>query len=78
MGVDVVKPWFKHYPEEVSQTMEYDKRPLHEFLEESASRFPDKEAVHFMGTELTFQQISDSAKNSRRTYNHWVWRKVIE
>lgn len=62
MGVDVVKPWFKHYPEEVSQTMEYDKRPLHEFLEESASRFPDKEAVHFMGTELTFQQISDSAK----------------
>ncbi|RPF55425.1 long-chain-fatty-acid--CoA ligase [Aquisalibacillus elongatus] len=62
MGVDLTKPWFKHYPEEVPKTMEYDNRPLHGLLMDAAENYPDKVAIHFMGKELTYQEVYDSAK----------------
>ncbi|TFB24975.1 long-chain-fatty-acid--CoA ligase [Filobacillus milosensis] len=62
MGVELSKPWFKHYPEEVPKTIEYDNRPLHDVLEDTATNYPDKVAIHFLGKELTYQEVYDSAK----------------
>ncbi|MDQ0158877.1 long-chain-fatty-acid--CoA ligase [Alkalibacillus salilacus] len=62
MGVELKKPWLKHYPEEVPTTIDYDKRTLQSFLVENAENFPDKVAIHFMGKDITFSEVADSAK----------------
>ncbi|WP_188206357.1 long-chain-fatty-acid--CoA ligase [Alkalibacillus aidingensis] len=62
MGVDVLRPWLKHYPDEIPQTVEYDNRPLQSYLEESATNYPDKSAIYFMGKELSFREVYESAK----------------
>lgn len=62
MGVDLSKPWFKHYPSEVPKTIEYDNRPLQDFLGDAAEKFPDKVAIHFLGKEITYQEVFDSAR----------------
>ncbi|PKR79232.1 long-chain fatty acid--CoA ligase [Halalkalibacillus sediminis] len=62
MGVNVTKPWFKHYPEEIPTSIEYDNIPLQDFLEKSATKLPDKVAIHFMGKEITYQELFDSSK----------------
>ncbi|GAA0456546.1 long-chain-fatty-acid--CoA ligase [Alkalibacillus silvisoli] len=62
MGVDVMKPWLEHYPEEIPQTINYDNRTLQSYLVESAENYPNKTAIHFMGKEITFQELHDSVK----------------
>ncbi|RWZ59834.1 long-chain-fatty-acid--CoA ligase [Halobacillus fulvus] len=56
------RPWHKHYPPEIPATMEYDHRPLHEYLEESATRYGEKKALYFMGKELTYKEVHEQAK----------------
>lgn len=56
------KPWFNHYPEDIPHTLEYDKKPLYQFLIESANRIPEKKALNFMGKEMTFAEILQEAK----------------
>ncbi|MDQ0351200.1 long-chain acyl-CoA synthetase [Alkalibacillus filiformis] len=62
MGVEVMKPWLKHYPEEVPQTIDYDNRTLQSYLVESTENYPDKTAINFLGKDLTFQELFDSAR----------------
>lgn len=56
------RPWYKHYPEDIPRTIEYDKKPLYQFLQETAERVPDKKALNFMGKEMTFREILTEAK----------------
>ncbi|WP_017186306.1 long-chain-fatty-acid--CoA ligase [Alkalibacillus haloalkaliphilus] len=62
MGVEVMKPWLKHYPEEIPQTIDYDNRTLQSYLVESTENYPDKTAINFLGKDLTFQELFDSAR----------------
>ncbi|QHE53190.1 long-chain-fatty-acid--CoA ligase [Pontibacillus sp. HMF3514] len=57
-----VRPWVKHYPEEISPTIEYDEKPLHVFLQETAEEFPKKKALHFLGKELTYEELYEQTK----------------
>ncbi|MCA0969874.1 long-chain-fatty-acid--CoA ligase [Halobacillus litoralis] len=57
------RPWHEHYPPEVPATLEYDLKPLHEYLEESAKLYGEKKALYFMGKELTYQEVYDQAKS---------------
>jgi len=43
------KIWLKHYPPGVPETIEYPQVAMHQLLEDSASRFPDKTVVIFPG-----------------------------
>lgn len=56
------RPWYKHYPEDIPRTIEYDKKPLYQFLQKTAERVPDKKALNFMGKEMTFREILTEAK----------------
>lgn len=56
------RPWYKHYPEDIPRTIEYDKKSLYQFLQETAERVPDKKALNFMGKEMTFREILTEAK----------------
>lgn len=62
MTVEVSKPWLKHYPEEIPKTIDYDDKTLQDLLVETATKVPDKVVIHFMGKELTYQELYDSAR----------------
>lgn len=56
------KRWLEHYPSEIPTSITYDRKPLHAFLEESASRFAKKKALYFMGKEISFEALYVEAK----------------
>ena len=56
------KPWLKNYPPEIPANIEYDEKPLHQFLLDSGERFKEMKAVHFMGKEFSFGEILSEAK----------------
>jgi len=56
------RPWVKHYPEEIPTTIDYDEKPLHVFLQETAEKFPDKKALHFLGKEITYEELYKQTK----------------
>src|SRR5699024_391067 len=56
------KPWLKHYPPEIPASIQYDEKPLHQFLLDSEQNFVDLKEVHFMGKEFSFKQIVSEAR----------------
>lgn len=60
--MSVSKPWLKHYPNEIPATLTYDGIPIHEYLQRAAANYPSKTALHFMGKELTYQELFLSAR----------------
>ncbi|MDY0405411.1 long-chain-fatty-acid--CoA ligase [Virgibacillus sp. 179-BFC.A HS] len=56
------KPWLKFYPKEIPASISYDEKPLYAFLEEAALMYKEKKALHFMGKELSFEEVFKQAK----------------
>jgi len=59
--MEKVMKWEVNYPEEIPISIDYDRIPLHSFLENAVKRFSGKKALHFMGKELTFDELYDEA-----------------
>ncbi|NEX78404.1 AMP-binding protein [Bacillus thermocopriae] len=57
-----VKPWLKNYPKEIPPTLEYSSEPVQHYLTNAANKYPDKVALHFLGKELTYQQLYEAAQ----------------
>ncbi|MBU9721191.1 MULTISPECIES: long-chain-fatty-acid--CoA ligase [Bacillaceae] len=55
------KPWFEHYPEEQPRTIDYEVATLQSYLKRAAEKFPNKSALNFMGKEMTYSELYDSA-----------------
>jgi long-chain acyl-CoA synthetase len=51
------KPWLSSWPQGVSQTIEYPEISLSEVLRKSATESPDKVAVSYFGTQLTYREL---------------------
>ncbi|WNR42209.1 long-chain-fatty-acid--CoA ligase [Paenibacillus roseipurpureus] len=51
------KPWLRHYPAEVAPTYEYPKHNLARLLVDSASQFPDRPALFFLGKKLSYREL---------------------
>ncbi|ALX48246.1 long-chain-fatty-acid--CoA ligase [Lentibacillus amyloliquefaciens] len=56
------KNWYAKYPDEIPTTIVYDEKPLDYFLAATAKKFPKKKALHFMGKEMTFEEVYTEAK----------------
>ncbi|UOY94248.1 AMP-binding protein [Ectobacillus sp. JY-23] len=56
------KPWLSSYPKEIPHTISYDLKPLHQYLRDTALKYPRKKALHFMGKNLTFQEVLEKAE----------------
>lgn len=56
-----VKPWLDQYPPEIPHTLDYGEKAVHEYLTDSYHKWPDKIAIHFMGKELTYKELYESA-----------------
>ncbi|MBL5766277.1 long-chain fatty acid--CoA ligase [Heyndrickxia sporothermodurans] len=55
------KPWLSQYPKEIPATLSYEEKPVHSYLTEAAKNYSNKIAVHFMGKNITYQEIYESA-----------------
>jgi long-chain acyl-CoA synthetase len=51
------KPWHRHYDYNVPTTVRVPRLPIHELLAIPANAFPDKAALNFYGTEITFWEL---------------------
>ncbi|GIN60223.1 long-chain-fatty-acid--CoA ligase [Robertmurraya siralis] len=52
-----LKPWLKCYPEEIPHTLTYSNEPVQNYLKNTAEKNPNKIAIHFMGKEMTYQEV---------------------
>jgi len=57
-GLD--QPWFAHYDPWVPPHLKYPDIPLHHFLSASANRYPDRDAIIFYGTRLTYRALDEA------------------
>lgn len=55
------KVWFSSYPEEVPHTLELPEFPVHQFLTQAYESLPNKVAIYFMGREVTYKELYESA-----------------
>ena len=55
------RPWHKHYDYNVPTTIRYPRLPVHDLLQLPANAFPDKAALNFFGTEMTFWELRNNA-----------------
>lgn len=57
-----VKKWHTHYPEVIPTSISYDEKGLHQYLIESAGKYKEMKALHFMGKEMTYGELFKEAK----------------
>ncbi|RLQ91929.1 AMP-binding protein [Planomicrobium sp. Y74] len=55
------KPWLAHYPPEIPKTLDYESKPVQDYLTHTYETSPDKTAIHFMGKDVTYKELYDSA-----------------
>lgn len=55
------KPWLDQYPPEIPHSLNYGEKAVQEYLTDSYHKWPDKIAIHFMGKELTYKELYESA-----------------
>lgn len=60
--MDMNRPWYKHYPDDIPKSIAYEEKPLYDFLLESGDKFRDKRALHFLGKEMSFKELLSKAK----------------
>jgi long-chain acyl-CoA synthetase len=58
-----MKPWLELYPKEIPPKLEYTQEPIQQCLFQTAKKYPQKIAIHFMGKEMTYKEVYESAYN---------------
>src|SRR4030042_6836751 len=56
-----VKPWHRHYDYNVPPTIRYPHLPAHELLNIPVAHYPDKAALIFYGSEMSFLELRTEA-----------------
>ncbi len=52
------KPWLAHYDEGVPHHIEYPRKPIFYFLEESARKYPDRACTIFKGATISYAEMN--------------------
>lgn len=60
------RPWLKFYDPGVPSDVEIPEEPLYWILENSTKDFPDRDALVFYGSKLTYSELLESAKRFAR------------
>ncbi|MFB0560027.1 MAG: AMP-binding protein [Candidatus Lokiarchaeia archaeon] len=55
------KIWYNSWPEGLPKTLDYPNIPLHQTLDDTAKRIPDKTSLIYYGTEVPFKEIKENA-----------------
>ncbi len=51
------KPWLKFWPSHVPQTINFPETPVGEMLRRTAKQFPNKTAIIYFGTRISFAEL---------------------
>lgn len=51
------RPWIKHYDRGVPAGIRYPEMPLHQFLRDAASKYPDRACTILHGNSISFQRM---------------------
>ncbi|MEM0092069.1 MAG: long-chain fatty acid--CoA ligase [Saccharolobus sp.] len=51
------RPWFKFWPPNLPKTLDYPEVPLFNIVETSAQRYPNKPAIIYYGTRITYRDL---------------------
>lgn len=57
----VEKIWLSSYPTEVPHSIDYEQIPVQELLTRAYKSVPSKVAIHFMGKDMTYKELYESA-----------------
>ena len=52
------RPWLANYDKGVPQTIDYPKKPLFHFLEEAATKYPDRACTIFKGAVVSYKEMN--------------------
>jgi long-chain acyl-CoA synthetase len=52
------KPWHQHYDPSVPPSIDYPPIPVHQFLNDTAAKYPDNTALIFFDHKLTYRQLN--------------------
>jgi acyl-CoA synthetase (AMP-forming)/AMP-acid ligase II len=55
------KPWYNSWPEGLPKTLDYPNIPLHQTLDDTAKRLPNKTSLIYYGTEIPFKEVKENA-----------------
>ncbi len=55
------RPWLKHYEEGVPYTIGIPRIPLHHLLRSAVRRYPNRVAIYFEGTQLSYRKLNHEA-----------------
>lgn len=55
------KVWLKKYPEQIPHEVEIPEIPVYQFLTDAYKASPGKVAIHFLGKDITYREIYESA-----------------
>jgi long-chain acyl-CoA synthetase len=53
------KPWYKNWHPNIPKTLTYPETPLHKLLETSAEKHPTQIAIHYLGKNITYQELNE-------------------
>ncbi|MBS0527960.1 MAG: long-chain fatty acid--CoA ligase [Proteobacteria bacterium] len=57
-------PWIKSYPQGVRWTEEIPTSPVQQLLERAAARWPNNNAINFMGRRISYAELEDLANRA--------------
>ncbi|WP_203333170.1 long-chain-fatty-acid--CoA ligase [Planococcus beigongshangi] len=55
------KPWLAHYPPEIPPTLDYESKPVQDYLTHTYEESPEKTAIHFMGKDVSYKELYESS-----------------
>ncbi|WP_211201225.1 AMP-binding protein [Bacillus sp. NTK074B] len=55
------QPWLAEYPAEIPKELNLVAKPLQSYLTEAASLYGERAAIHFMGKEIGYNELYESA-----------------
>ncbi|WP_257474924.1 AMP-binding protein [Bacillus sp. MCCB 382] len=55
------KPWLAEYPAEIPKELNLVEKPLQSYLTDAASLYAERTAIHFMGKEIGYKELYESA-----------------
>lgn len=62
MNTDVMRPWLEHYEDFVPHEVTIWDRPLYAMLDDAAERYPQRLAVIFQNTRITYKALREKAE----------------
>ena len=61
-------PWLKNYPKGTNWNAQIEPKPIFALLDETATKFPDNDAIDFEGKTLTYIELAQQVEYAARAF----------